>query len=73
MDLHCRSSSVGTNLKIGTCRVKQSNGRDRAPPGVQGYGQGNSWLVESMKELSRQQSLDMDFRDCQLRALQIVG
>jgi len=49
----------GTNLKIGTCLVKflvkQSNGGDRAPPGVQGYGQRSSWLVESMKEFSRQQ------------------
>jgi len=81
---HCGSFSIGmrrplpyaklsgTNLKIGTCCVKfsvlQSNGGDRAPPGVQGYGQRNSWLVESMKELSRQQSLDMNFRDCQLEA-----
>jgi len=41
---------------------------DRATPGVQGYGQRNSWLVESMKELSRQQPLDVNFRDCQLEA-----
>ena len=62
----------GTNLKIGTClvkfSVKQSNGGDRAPLGVQGCGQRNSWLVESMKEWSRQQSLDMNFCDCQLEA-----
>jgi len=28
----------------------------------------DSWLVESVKELSRQQSLGMNFHDCQLEA-----
>ena len=61
----------GTNPEIGTCRgnfsVWQPNDRDRAPP-VQGYGQRNSWLVESMKKLSRRQSWGINLRDCQLVA-----
>ena len=38
---------------------------DRAP-GASRLRTKNSWFVESAKELSRQQSLGMNFRDCQL-------
>ena len=61
-----------TNLKIGPCHVNclvyQTNGRYRAPLELCGYGQRDFWFVESVEKLSRQQSLVMNFCDCQSEA-----
>ena len=85
---HCGSFSItrrplpyaklsGTNREIDTCclnfAVWQPNGKDGATRGFQGYGEKNSWLVVSVKELSRQQSLSMNFRDLLVRGLAIRG
>ena len=51
------------------CRFRYSSRMaELGPLGFQGYEKGNPWLVESMKELNRQQTLGMGFHNCRLEA-----